>query len=555
VTAVPAPSVRWMTSAPLWTGAAREAAERDDRAVLQRPALLRFASDDFMDELAADLAAGPGRLSARVARPEGHRERPPGAPPGWTPQTDRLTLYLPAHGHFNLVVASLVCRRPGLPDHTVHPEHDERVGFLLRRTDPAAGAGRRELAWVPRARTTGGPVGWLPVPDGAEGTVPPGEEILPLFPVTYRDGDVSRRLLAGLVPTVSGEVAPAAPDRAIPAPDTPPDAAARPDQDPRWEELDRTVVIPTRTLTNPNVPVPWTDDDLADASAFILLDLADLLARQASAVWTAVLSAGRPPAGPDRQLYDALGASVDTAGGLTWREALTRVWAEAPAITGEAEGPVSVRVNITRSALVAQTPTAGPAGDPPGTASLQGLVRAVLPPADAASKPDAPPTTTALPKIALPKIELTGRARYCVRCVYQRPHCAPWSADLVGERSEEFGIAAFFDPDAPARDIRIALPLATGLKDLRKHRKGVGMMISDQLRGQMGRITDLKKATDGKIGDAQTWELGMICQLSIPIITICALMVLFVFLVLLNIVFFWLPFFRICLPIPIRAGR
>jgi hypothetical protein len=506
-----------------------------------------------MDELAADLAASPDRLAARVATREGYRERPPGAPSTWTPQTDHLTLYLPAHGHFNLVVASLVCRRPGLPDHTVHPENDERVGFVLRRIDRTTDGPRRELAWVPRAPASGGTAGWTAVADGAEHALLPGEEILPLFPITYRDGDVSRRLLAGLVPTMSGEVVPAAPDAAIPAPQTPAAASARPDQDPRWEELDRAVVIPMRTLTDPLVPVPWTDDDLADASAFVLLDLADLLARRAPAVWAAVLSGARPSAGPGRQLYDALGASADTAAGLSWRTALARVWAEAPAITGEAEGPVSIRLNITRSALIAQTATAAPTGDPPGTASLQGLVRAVLPPATDA--PDAGTQPGRAPTVALPKIEPTGRARYCVRCVYQRPKCAPWSTDLVGESSEEFGIAAFFDPDAPARDIRIALPLATGLKDLRKHRKGVGMMISDQLRGQMGRITDLKKAMDGEIGDAQSWELGMICQLSIPIITICALIVLFVFLILLNIVFFWLPFFRICLPIPIRAGR
>ncbi len=550
MTAVPAPSVRWMTSSPLWPDAARQAAARDDRVVLQRPALLRFASDRFMDEFAADLTVGPDRLAARVARPEGHRVRPPGAPPDWTPRTDRLTLYLPAHGHFNLVAASLVCRRPGLPDHTVHPEHDERVGFLLRRIDRSHSSRPRELAWVPRPHEPGGPVGWVPVPDGGERALSPGEEILPLFPVPYRDGDRTRRLWAGLVPTLSGEVAPASPAAAIPAPATPPAADARRDQDPRWEELDRTVVIPLRELTAPVSPVAWSDEDLLEASTFILLDLADLLARHAPAVWTAVLTGTRPSGGPEQQLYDGLGSSVDTAGTLTWRAALARVWAEAPAITGEVDGPVSVRVNVTRSALVAQVRTADPTGDAPGTASLQGLVRGVLPPGTGDGAP-----AGLQQAVALPKIEPTGRALYRIRCVYQRPRCAPWYGDLVGEPSQDFGIAAFFDPDAPARDIRIALPLATGLKDLRKHRKGVGMMISDQLRGQMERVADLKKALNGDIGQARSWELGMICQLSIPIITICALIVLFIFLVLLNIVFFWLPFFRICLPLPLRGER
>ena len=47
----------------------------------------------------------------------------------------------------------------------------------------------------------------------------------------------------------------------------------------------------------------------------------------------------------------------------------------------------------------------------------------------------------------------------------------------------------------------------------------------------------------------------MICSFSIPIITICALIVLMIFVSLLNIVFWWLPFFRICLPILLPGKR
>jgi hypothetical protein len=37
--------------------------------------------------------------------------------------------------------------------------------------------------------------------------------------------------------------------------------------------------------------------------------------------------------------------------------------------------------------------------------------------------------------------------------------------------------------------------------------------------------------------------------MSIPIITICALILLMIIVQLLNIIFWWLPFFRICLPV------
>jgi len=44
-------------------------------------------------------------------------------------------------------------------------------------------------------------------------------------------------------------------------------------------------------------------------------------------------------------------------------------------------------------------------------------------------------------------------------------------------------------------------------------------------------------------------------SLSIPIITICAMIVLMIFLILLNIIFFWLPFFKICFPVPTLKAK
>jgi hypothetical protein len=45
-------------------------------------------------------------------------------------------------------------------------------------------------------------------------------------------------------------------------------------------------------------------------------------------------------------------------------------------------------------------------------------------------------------------------------------------------------------------------------------------------------------------------SLGWICGFNIPLISICAFFVLNIFLSLLNIVFFWLPFIKICIPFP-----
>jgi hypothetical protein len=45
------------------------------------------------------------------------------------------------------------------------------------------------------------------------------------------------------------------------------------------------------------------------------------------------------------------------------------------------------------------------------------------------------------------------------------------------------------------------------------------------------------------------------CSFSIPIITICALLVLMIFISLLNIVFWWAPFLKLCFPIGLEAKK
>jgi hypothetical protein len=55
-------------------------------------------------------------------------------------------------------------------------------------------------------------------------------------------------------------------------------------------------------------------------------------------------------------------------------------------------------------------------------------------------------------------------------------------------------------------------------------------------------------------GGGSNLSLGWICGFNIPLITICAFFVLNIFLSLLNIIFFWLPFIKICIPIPVPSA-
>jgi hypothetical protein len=112
-------------------------------------------------------------------------------------------------------------------------------------------------------------------------------------------------------------------------------------------------------------------------------------------------------------------------------------------------------------------------------------------------------------------------------------------------------MASFFDAEAPGRDINITMP-GVSLKDFRDSSQSATMVFTTELSKQAGKIQE--EASKGLGADTQPIDLGRLCSLSIPIITICALVLLLVIVVVLNIVFWWLPFFKICFPLPSPGG-
>ncbi|HEY2900426.1 MAG TPA: hypothetical protein VGL59_07620, partial [Polyangia bacterium] len=140
------------------------------------------------------------------------------------------------------------------------------------------------------------------------------------------------------------------------------------------------------------------------------------------------------------------------------------------------------------------------------------------------------------------EVQTVGTTKYVMRMVYQRPVCGPLHADVVSVPSEAFVLAPYFDPDAPSRPIRIAMPFDPSVKGLRQFRKSVKLVLSDALRQKVAGIGKINDSVEGPGFDCGGFSL------SIPIITICAMIILFIFLNLLNIVFWWLPFVKICFP-------
>jgi hypothetical protein len=172
-----------------------------------------------------------------------------------------------------------------------------------------------------------------------------------------------------------------------------------------------------------------------------------------------------------------------------------------------------------------------------------------------------PAPEPAVPAAAIPPAD-PFEAWFVIRCVYERPGCAPLHEATVSRPTEPFQMAGFFDPDAPARPIRIGLPIDTTPGGLRKFDKNTAFVISNTLCGQIRRLRGLTLGDlvlsvlpwplhkDLPVGSGGPCSVGMICSLSIPIITICALILLMVMVTLLELIFRWTPFFTICFSLP-----
>jgi hypothetical protein len=522
--------VEWATASPVWEGTPRPPAPD--------PMLLRFASDSFMDDLQALLDHKPASLAALRAPKESFRARPIGKDDSWqSPVPPLLKLYQPIHGHFYLVAATLVCRIPGFPDHEVQPAQQEKVSFVVRRLGPAG-----ELAW------SADPVkgkGWV---SAKARELAPYEELHPLAPVNFTvAGGRRRRLFVGLIPTATRDTYKVT--RALdPYPARKADNTAI---DTRPTEAVARVVDALASIADLKTPPP------DEAAHFALLDLADFLHSHVDAsTWSALTGTSRPASpGPVQSLYDRLSRPVGTT--LTLRTAMASALAQTDSITGESAAAVSFPASLPADLQVAARALV-PTGETPRGAALRQAVVDVLPASGATTASEGlEPSAVEVPKLAaVPSIDGESPPRFRLRCVYQRPECRSLHPPLVSEATETFTFAPFFDFDAPARPIRIPLPVDTSIKDLRKFRKNVSFVISEQLKNQMNQVKGLKDAMEGNLAgaDSATVGFGLICSFSIPIITICALIVLMIFLYLLNIVFWWVPFFRLCFPFPKRAS-
>lgn len=670
-------AVLWMAPSPLW-GSAINTQNNTTSASLSRPAILRFASDAFMEQFASILERDPSKLNEYVLQKETWRG------PVQTPATEQvlqpqklmssfakqlarmragnsltkqvspvptsastlpdaanpkfvpLKLYQPAHQRYYLVAANLACGLVGFPDRSINSGKQEKASFVIRRlkhrierdADVVNLEQCDEYAFVMTSRGNR----WQKVTN--PGLVP-GEEQIALFGSTYQEGDSGkRRVLAGLIPVGKREAFMGASEQVVEettiADPTAPIGDVDRIADPRVTYLRMRVTEPWKQLLEQahrgnlflNDPAAEVRErkslreQIQSISWYVLLDFAKFLEEHIPAVWNRLngqaISGGPTAAGETALIQELERRSLENnlatalVNGTVYQQAsVFRSLKEALlAIRGKTSidsrsavqlekdldavdisydrGSISPPPNVPdprwpkflfpladpEFPTSAPLPTPKSPGDNPAKLEdqlkridhLVELVVGALPKVPTAEM-------TSVPLAAQPIMDSLERW-FIIRCVFERPECGPLHQPLLSEPTEPFQMANFFDPDAPARPIRIALPIDTTPAGLRKFDRNTAFMVSDVLCGQIDRVKglslgdlvlsvlpwpfhkELQVADPGPCKDDAGGSIGMMCSVSIPIITICALLLLMIIVNLLNIIFKWIPWFIMCFPIP-----
>lgn len=511
-----------------------------------------------------------------------------------------LKLYQPVHQRYYMVATSLVCRMLGLPDRKIDAGAQEKASFVMRLLQPRAFADK--IAPDPRDCDEFALVNkqWQPLHNPE--TLADGEEKHALSPATYIEDDSRRRrLLVGLVPVGDRErLLQAVQPNPAGAPPLPAPVDAR-------QMLLKTQVIgPLKTLEDTadsvanaiKAPDPTHDptavaltgeqeaarlasvpdmlrsanNQIQQVSWYVLLDLMRFFQTYLKDLWQAIQDEnGSSLNSSFAPIYQKL--SGITYSGMTMVVALKKAFAASDLLE-------NVKTTYQTHTKDGSDGTAGWPNflfqfytvDIGGKHGLIGLStsddrKALEDQIVAALALDPTPEKPLPPRTAAQaNANPQGPVWFAVRCVLERPNCNALTPPLVSEPTAAFQLAAYFDPDAPARPIRIGMPIDTTPAGLRKFDKNTAFVMSDTLCGQVSKMGGMSfadlilsvlpfpfhkglDAGGGKpCGDGVS--AGMVCSFSIPIITIVALILLIIFVKLLDIIFFWMPFFQICLPLP-----
>jgi hypothetical protein len=141
-----------------------------------------------------------------------------------------------------------------------------------------------------------------------------------------------------------------------------------------------------------------------------------------------------------------------------------------------------------------------------------------------------------------------GDATYAVRAfVRLKPECECPAKTLWSDYSEPFVIAPWYEGSGAA-PAQIALPDVTDLNLLKSLKPNVAFLVPPKLQSLFN--VNPKDMLEGKGKTNSGVTLGWICGFNIPTITICAFIVLNIFLSLFDLIFGWMFSVKICIPFP-----
>lgn len=139
------------------------------------------------------------------------------------------------------------------------------------------------------------------------------------------------------------------------------------------------------------------------------------------------------------------------------------------------------------------------------------------------------------------------RAAIFLRVKADMPGCPPRT--IFSEFTDPFRIGAWHEGSGRTQP-PVPLPDPTDRNFLRNAKPNSSFAVPAGLMNAM-QGTSLSNLSSGSgPANGAGAQLNWICGFNVPLITICAFFILNLFLNLLNIVFFWLPFVKICIPSP-----
>ncbi|HXW24150.1 MAG TPA: hypothetical protein VEK73_05340 [Xanthobacteraceae bacterium] len=519
------------------------------------PILLQMNDEDFPARFLADLSAGgptPGSTVAKVeTSPTPPSQTPPPPPPPTqpTPPAPMATLYQPVHRILPVALVQLACESVRYP--RLDPTRVLSAGVVIRRIERQKGDLLHGIPWA-WTRDAQGQFQWSPLdplhedddPDPTQrpqlySGQPALDRLLTLQSLAVARSEVytpafvaapavcaaaKRTLVYAVVPTASSDISTSKPTV------------------PTYATSDLEGILPTllqpraHSVAMPHsdqlVDYQWMSDDYAIAQSAAAFTVFSTTLRMMATVFGAF--DGTPPANSLIATLNKYNVHIGT----------TVDGFELPLSTSL---PMGAFYQQAAKVLIDYDPNSGgptPSMRMPRSWDATGedvvdQIKALL---------QSRSTQVTAPTGRFQDATRLYRLRVFLRVKSDICGCPPklvWS-----EYSDPFRIAAWHESaDRTRAPVPLPDPFDPNFRNSAKPNCffSVPPTLMNAMQGT--KLSDLSSGKVSKSGGGV--GLGWICGFSIPLITICAFFVLNIFLTLLNLVFFWLPIIKICIPIPV----